>query len=125
MRSRQQRGPVLNWNRAFLVPWTAGLVRKGGLGGSCRETVRHLAWLHRFPDRLGAERASPAPRHRCQATGAELCLPWLASDTVGRTVQAVIVDTRDVLLTSANMTNAAYDKNLELGVLCMTTANLI
>lgn len=32
--------------------------------------------------------------------------------------KAVIVDNRDVLLTSANMTNAAYDKNLELGVLC-------
>lgn len=32
--------------------------------------------------------------------------------------KAVIVDSRDVLLTSANMTNAAYDKNLELGVLC-------
>jgi phosphatidylserine/phosphatidylglycerophosphate/cardiolipin synthase-like enzyme len=30
----------------------------------------------------------------------------------------VIVDSRDVLLTSANMTNAAYDKNIELGVLC-------
>jgi cardiolipin synthase len=32
--------------------------------------------------------------------------------------KAVIVDSRDVLLTSANMTNAAYDKNIELGVLC-------
>lgn len=32
--------------------------------------------------------------------------------------KAVIVDTRDVLLTSANMTNAAYDKNIELGLLC-------
>lgn len=32
--------------------------------------------------------------------------------------KAVIVDSRDVLLTSANMTNAAYDKNLELGLLC-------
>ena len=32
--------------------------------------------------------------------------------------KAVIVDGRDVLLTSANMTNAAYDKNIELGVLC-------
>lgn len=32
--------------------------------------------------------------------------------------KAVIVDNRDVLLTSANMTNAAYDKNIELGVLC-------
>jgi cardiolipin synthase len=32
--------------------------------------------------------------------------------------KAVIVDGRDVLLTSANMTNAAFDKNIELGVLC-------
>lgn len=32
--------------------------------------------------------------------------------------KAVIVDGRDVLLTSANMTNAAYDRNIELGVLC-------
>lgn len=32
--------------------------------------------------------------------------------------RAVIVDSRDVLLTSANMTNAAYDKNIELGLLC-------
>ncbi|MBK6670716.1 MAG: hypothetical protein IPG46_13990 [Actinobacteria bacterium] len=32
--------------------------------------------------------------------------------------KAVIIDGRDVLLTSANMTNAAYDKNIELGVLC-------
>jgi phosphatidylserine/phosphatidylglycerophosphate/cardiolipin synthase-like enzyme len=32
--------------------------------------------------------------------------------------KAVIVDGRDVLLTSANMTNAAYAKNIELGVLC-------
>jgi cardiolipin synthase len=32
--------------------------------------------------------------------------------------KAVIVDNRDVLLTSANMTNAAYDKNIELGLLC-------
>ncbi len=32
--------------------------------------------------------------------------------------KAVIVDSRDVLLTSANMTKAAYDKNIELGVLC-------
>jgi phosphatidylserine/phosphatidylglycerophosphate/cardiolipin synthase-like enzyme len=32
--------------------------------------------------------------------------------------KAVIVDSRDVLLTSANMTNAAYDKNIELGLLC-------
>lgn len=32
--------------------------------------------------------------------------------------KAVIIDNRDVLLTSANMTNAAYDKNIELGVLC-------
>jgi phosphatidylserine/phosphatidylglycerophosphate/cardiolipin synthase-like enzyme len=32
--------------------------------------------------------------------------------------KAVIVDSRDVLLTSANLTNAAYDKNIELGVLC-------
>lgn len=32
--------------------------------------------------------------------------------------KAVIIDNRDVLLTSANMTNSAYDKNIELGVLC-------
>jgi phosphatidylserine/phosphatidylglycerophosphate/cardiolipin synthase-like enzyme len=32
--------------------------------------------------------------------------------------KAVIVDGRNVLLTSANMTKAAYDKNIELGVLC-------
>ncbi|MFZ1488741.1 MAG: DISARM system phospholipase D-like protein DrmC [Ilumatobacteraceae bacterium] len=32
--------------------------------------------------------------------------------------KAVIVDSRDILLTSANMTNAAYDKNIELGLLC-------
>jgi phosphatidylserine/phosphatidylglycerophosphate/cardiolipin synthase-like enzyme len=32
--------------------------------------------------------------------------------------KAVIVDGRDVLLTSANMTSAAYDKNIELGVVC-------
>jgi phosphatidylserine/phosphatidylglycerophosphate/cardiolipin synthase-like enzyme len=32
--------------------------------------------------------------------------------------KAVIIDGRDVLLTSANMTTAAYDKNIELGVLC-------
>ena len=32
--------------------------------------------------------------------------------------KAIIVDGRDVLLTSANMTNAAYDKNIELGLLC-------
>ncbi len=32
--------------------------------------------------------------------------------------KAVIIDGRDVLLTSANMTKAAYDKNIELGVLC-------
>jgi cardiolipin synthase len=32
--------------------------------------------------------------------------------------KAVIIDSRDVLLTSANMTSAAYDKNIELGVLC-------
>lgn len=32
--------------------------------------------------------------------------------------KAVIIDSSDVLLTSANMTNAAYDKNIELGVLC-------
>lgn len=32
--------------------------------------------------------------------------------------KAIIVDSRDVLLTSANMTNAAYDKNIELGILC-------
>lgn len=41
--------------------------------------------------------------------------------------KAVIVDSRDVLLTSANMTNAAYDKNIELGVLCRggTTAQRV
>ncbi len=33
--------------------------------------------------------------------------------------KAVIVDSRDVLLTSANMTSAAYDRNIELGVLCL------
>lgn len=32
--------------------------------------------------------------------------------------KAMIVDGRDVLLTSANMTTAAYDRNIELGVLC-------
>ena len=32
--------------------------------------------------------------------------------------KAIIVDGRDALLTSANMTNAAYSKNIELGVLC-------
>jgi phosphatidylserine/phosphatidylglycerophosphate/cardiolipin synthase-like enzyme len=32
--------------------------------------------------------------------------------------KAIIVDSSDVLLTSANMTLAAYDKNIELGVLC-------
>lgn len=32
--------------------------------------------------------------------------------------KAVIVDARDVLLTSANMTASAYEKNIELGVLC-------
>ncbi|MGZ4790359.1 MAG: phospholipase D-like domain-containing protein [Ilumatobacteraceae bacterium] len=32
--------------------------------------------------------------------------------------KAVIIDGRDVLLTSANVTKAAYDKNIELGVLC-------
>ena len=32
--------------------------------------------------------------------------------------KAVIIDSQDVLLTSANMTTAAYDKNIELGVLC-------
>jgi phosphatidylserine/phosphatidylglycerophosphate/cardiolipin synthase-like enzyme len=32
--------------------------------------------------------------------------------------KAIIVDSRHVLLTSANMTNAAYDRNIELGVLC-------
>jgi cardiolipin synthase len=32
--------------------------------------------------------------------------------------KAVVIDSRDVLLTSANMTAAAYDKNIELGVLC-------
>ncbi|MEI7546775.1 MAG: DISARM system phospholipase D-like protein DrmC [Actinomycetota bacterium] len=41
--------------------------------------------------------------------------------------KAVIVDSRDVLLTSANMTNAAYDKNIELGLLCRggTTAERV
>lgn len=41
--------------------------------------------------------------------------------------KAVIVDSHDVLLTSANMTNAAYDKNIELGVLCRggTTAQRV
>ena len=41
--------------------------------------------------------------------------------------KAVIVDSRDVLLTSANMTNAAYDKNIELGLLCRggTTAGRV
>lgn len=32
--------------------------------------------------------------------------------------KAVIIDGRDVLLTCANMTNATYDRNVELGVLC-------
>lgn len=32
--------------------------------------------------------------------------------------KALIVDSRDVLLTSANLTNNAYDKNLEIGLLC-------
>ncbi|MGH9189193.1 MAG: DISARM system phospholipase D-like protein DrmC [Acidimicrobiales bacterium] len=32
--------------------------------------------------------------------------------------KAVIVDSRYLLLTSANMTGAAYDRNIELGVLC-------
>lgn len=32
--------------------------------------------------------------------------------------KAVIVDSHAVLLTSANMTTAAYDRNIELGVLC-------
>lgn len=32
--------------------------------------------------------------------------------------KAIIVDGTDVLLTSANMTNAAFDKNIELGLLC-------
>jgi len=32
--------------------------------------------------------------------------------------KAVIIDGRDVLLTSANMTSAAYGRNIELGVLC-------
>ncbi len=32
--------------------------------------------------------------------------------------KAIIVDSRDVLLTSANMTKAAYHANIELGVLC-------
>jgi len=41
--------------------------------------------------------------------------------------KAIIVDSRDVLLTSANMTNAAYDKNIELGILCRggTTARRV
>ena len=41
--------------------------------------------------------------------------------------KAVIVDSRDILLTSANMTNAAYDKNIELGLLCRggTTARRV
>lgn len=41
--------------------------------------------------------------------------------------KAVIVDSRDVLLTSANMTTAAYDKNIEFGVLCRggTTAHRV
>jgi phosphatidylserine/phosphatidylglycerophosphate/cardiolipin synthase-like enzyme len=41
--------------------------------------------------------------------------------------KAIIVDSHDVLLTSANMTNAAYDKNIELGVLCRggTTAQRV
>ena len=34
------------------------------------------------------------------------------------TAKAIIVDGYAVLLTSANMTSAAYDKNIELGVLC-------
>jgi phosphatidylserine/phosphatidylglycerophosphate/cardiolipin synthase-like enzyme len=32
--------------------------------------------------------------------------------------KALIVDRRDVLLTSANLTNNAYDNNLEIGLLC-------
>jgi len=32
--------------------------------------------------------------------------------------KAIVVDGGDVLLTSANMTNAAYTKNIELGILC-------
>src|SRR5690606_21550673 len=32
--------------------------------------------------------------------------------------KAVIVDSEAVLLTSANMTSAAYGRNIELGVLC-------
>jgi phosphatidylserine/phosphatidylglycerophosphate/cardiolipin synthase-like enzyme len=32
--------------------------------------------------------------------------------------KAVIVDGQVVLVTSANLTNAAYDKSLELGILC-------
>lgn len=41
--------------------------------------------------------------------------------------KAIVVDSRDVLLTSANMTNAAYDKNIELGLLCRggTTAQRV
>lgn len=41
--------------------------------------------------------------------------------------KAVIVDSRNVLLTSANMTNSAYDKNIEVGVLCRggTTAQRV
>jgi phosphatidylserine/phosphatidylglycerophosphate/cardiolipin synthase-like enzyme len=32
--------------------------------------------------------------------------------------KAVIVDSREVLITSANMTNTAYDKSIELGLIC-------
>ncbi|MEZ5231295.1 MAG: DISARM system phospholipase D-like protein DrmC [Acidimicrobiales bacterium] len=41
--------------------------------------------------------------------------------------KAVIIDSRDVLLTSANMTKAAYGANIELGVLCRggTTAKQV
>jgi len=41
--------------------------------------------------------------------------------------KAAIVDSRGVLLTSANTTNTAYSANIELGVLCRgcTTAELV
>lgn len=32
--------------------------------------------------------------------------------------KAVIVDVRDLLLTSANMTSATHGRNIEIGVLC-------
>jgi phosphatidylserine/phosphatidylglycerophosphate/cardiolipin synthase-like enzyme len=39
----------------------------------------------------------------------------------------VIIDSRDVLLTNANMTNAAYENNIEVGLLCRggTTARRV